>query len=718
MMLLWMIAIQADPAATVLGRYVFTDEKAVLTLHEVPVGTAYTVETITRCGRGPSATGRVTADRLEILPLTEGIHIITLALPRTVMVRFLAMSPPQAVDRHILLRNLPHCGRKLLAGQAITAVAMGDSITNTGDYKGILTRLLARGTGNTHVTILDRSYPGRSVDAAVRFFPTDVLAVKPDIGLLMYGMNDLRGGCPIDGYVDQYRWIAQHLAADCHADTIFMTPTPDCSVSEHFTVYDANLIQTLRFGDALTPIAQELHVPVADTFAMMWGQGGASLDAAGKAMWPQYPTGYSEQFSTMWETQGQGDGVHPNVLGHLSIARAVFNALAGIVSPRPLACLAGTEWTAEGLVSHVQVRNVSGVRRVGVLHCYPLPDGPIATDFAGPYNLAPGQSVIFDIHWTQVHTPADLLTYPANLYTAPGRPAFAMLDSAGDGGVLYAVDAPLVVHAGYVRERQVVDGNRVRVTLRRDRKVTVTPVVIPANSEMGRLPLVTPVIGQQGKHGWAVAEVAYTRFGAARTGEAVVDGALTEWEHHIWSVIGEPVQARWTEGIIDHRATPRECYLRWSTKAGAHGLYLALQATGQIRLDSFIAFFDTRPPQLLGTPGRYYWVTGSLAADGVVKLDAGETSPPGGGLRGAWQPTADGLTLEAYLPYSTLELTTWPKSGDLGVSLWWRHAGQNGAPTTNLHWAEDGHPWNTRWYGVVRRSNDETAPLPYRVRIK
>ena len=33
-----------------------------------------------------------------------------------------------------------------------------------------------------------------------------------------------------------------------------------------------------------------------------------------------------------------------------------------------------------------------------------------------------------------------------------------------------------------------------------------------------------------------------------------------------------------------------------------------------------------------------------------------------------------------------------------------------------LQWSEDGHPWSTRWYGVVRR--DPAGPLPWVVHVR
>ncbi|HUU69528.1 MAG TPA: hypothetical protein VM186_08385, partial [Planctomycetota bacterium] len=76
-----------------------------------------------------------------------------------------------------------------------------------------------------------------------------------------------------------------------------------------------------------------------------------------------------------------------------------------------------------------------------------------------------------------------------------------------------------------------------------------------------------------------------------------------------------------------------------------------------------------------------------------------------------------GSAIEMFVPYELMELTAWPASGDLGLSIWWTHTGPDGK-VTQIMWSEDGHPWNTRWYGVVRLVNDAKAKLPYVVRVK
>ena len=698
--------------------YVFTDAKAGVTVPATVTEVAYTVKTITPAGWGPATEGtaKVSNGRFELAPLAEGLHIVSLKLAKPAEVRFLAIQPPPTVDKQTALALLPHSGQKLFNGEKYTFASLGDSVTNTGDYESMLLMMLKRATGNSNITFVDRSYPGRSVDASVRNFKTDVVDSHPDLGLIMYGLNDQAGGCSLDGFLDQYRWLAEHLASECQADTVFLMPTPDISVDPDATEYAPYIFRTIGFAESLRPVARQLKIPLAETFHGIWGKGAMSVDASGRSMWPVYPQSYSQMFSSMLETSGKGDGIHAAALGHLAIARAAFNAMMGIKpQPQPLTFSAASEWNSTGLVSHVTVRNASNSRREGSLGVFPLPADEIKSDSAATYALEPGAELQFDVTWPKIKAPQDLLKYPANMYAAPGHATFVVLDFSGGGSHVYAVEAPPAVNANFVRERQVVSGQKVTVKLQEGGRTEAVAIEIPPNLQVGRVPLVRK-IEQDGKTGYAVAELAYVKYAQARPGEPTIDGNLEEWADQQWVPVGESVQARWLEGIIDHRENPQECYLQWAFKAGNKGVYIAVKATGNIAKDNFTLFFDTRQPEILGTPGRYFWVSGTLKDKDQIALARGETSNAATGMKGAWKQTDTGATLEIFVPYDLMDSSAWPAAGDLGCSIWWRHVDPKGPQPTNLHWSEDGHPWNTRWYGVIRL--DDGKPLPYMVRIK
>jgi len=291
-----------------------------------------------------------------------------------------------------------------------------------------------------------------------------------------------------------------------------------------------------------------------------------------------------------------------------------------------------------------------------------------------------------------------------------------VVDFVGATSRVYPVSAPFQVQAEFDRKRQIVQGNQVTTNYLVDCQRVQRAVNLPENSEVGRIPLLEKV-ERKGKIGWAVGELAYLRYGAARTGTAVLDGELNEWENTLWTPVGEPVQARSWQRPQDNRATPAEAYLNWAFKAGSDGIYMACRATGDLQKDSFTLFFDTRTPELLGTVGRYYWISGQLKPEGQIKLSTGETTKTASGLKGLWKASEDGATMEIFVPYSALDSVAWPASGDLGLSIIWTHIGATEKQTL-LMWSDTGHYWNPRWYGVVRRTDEIKPQLPFVVRIR
>lgn len=716
--LLLALAALAGEAPKVAAPVIFTDERAV-----VAVGgrVSFTQRLLT--AQGWAAEGRGEAEPrdglVEIAPLGEGINVVAFAGGGEA--RFLAMAPPPPIDRAALLAALPRSGAKLLAGEPFSILAMGDSVTNTGDYHGMFARLLARATGNRRITVTNRSYPGRSADATARNWEGDLAAAgHPDLGLLMYGLNDQVCFVPLEAYLEHYRFVAEGLAAR-GADTVFLQPTPHIAIplSEAERKPDSDppwfVFRTIGWAEALRPLAAELHVPLAATFAAVWGGGGDGIEASARAMWPVYPPSYSRQFASMIETGGAGDTIHPNALGHYAMARACLAALGPPPAPEALAFTGVSRWTPEGVRSTLTVTNRGGALRSGRFEVHPQLRGELAVEGPVAYQLVPGASATIEVGWPQARTPEDLLRFPNERYLAPGRPLIPLLDVSGGGSTVHAVAAPFAVAAAFVSERSVCAAPTANVGLRTDRGLERIVVPFPTG-EVGRVPLVRKI--EAGGTGWAVAELAYVRYAGAVRGEVAPDGDLGEWDGQLWSVLGEPCQARFATGPDDRRASPEECRMRWGCRAGATGMAVALEVQGTIDQDRFTIFLDPRPPGELGTVGRYYWLSGSLKPDGALDLSPGETSPKGVRPVGRWTAAGGRTRLEFTVPYALCEQQGWPASGDLGLSLWWVHRGSEGR-TTHLQWSEDGHPWNPRWYGVVRlQERPDRSALPWMVRVR
>lgn len=709
-------------AAPLVSPYVFTDEAARIATPGVEGDVPCHVSTITVDGFGPAKTMTLTAadGALSVPALCEGIHVVSLGAPVSQELRFLAIAPPPALDAAAVRKALPRTAAKLLGGKPVTILSMGDSVTATGDYEAMLVMLLKRATGNAQITFVDKSYSGRSVDATVRHFDRDTADIKPDLGLLMYGLNDQACFVPLRAYLEQYAWVAAQLAARFRADTVFLQPTP------HIAVFGADrqgavtppefAFRTVGFAEAVARLGARRGVPVAQTFAAIWGEGAGTIPEAAMTMWPLYPKGYGAQFSTILESRGKGDTIHPNALGHLQIAKAVFATLNGRTAAQALTITGESRWTKQGVVSRITAMNISGEQRKGRLETYAPTDANIATPSSVPYKLGLGEAVVFEVAWPEVRRPEDLNTFPYAYYLSEDFNRLAIVDVSGKEGVVHSVEVPFDVPGDFVAVRRVVEGRRLEVALKTPTGTETVSIKIPGGQQVGRLPLVRELAADS-KTGYAVTEVVFVEFGQALPGEAEIDGDLREWATHRWAPVGEPCQARGRAGPGDNRKTLDQAYLRMAFKTGSNGLFIALCGRGELTNDRATLFFDPRTPEQLGTVGPYYWAGMRFAADGVVALGKGETSVAADGLTGRWQATEAGLEAELFIPYSLMDRDAWPASGDLGFSLVWAHQPQNGKPT-QLMWSEDGHEWNPRWYGVLRRQHDPHQDLPFMVRVK
>ena len=337
------LTLAAHGGGDAVRRYVFTGEVVRIRVQEVEAEhqLAAHVSTITRGSFGPAVTRicPVKDGFIEVKPLREGIHVVSLGPPADREVRFLAMDPPQSFDAEVVRRRLPRTGEKLLKGKSYTILTMGDSVTHTGNYEKMLVKMLERATGNENITFVDRSYAGRSVDASVRHFARDTSDIDPDLGLLMYGLNDQICFVPLRAFLAQYEWISDAMKDRFDGDTIFLQPTP------HIAQFGPSAFRTIGFAEAVSRRGRRLDLPVARTFNGIWGDGGKDLARSVLGMWSLYPRHHRARFTTLWESRGKGDTIHPNALGHLRIARAVFDAITGRKRTPPLRVTGESRWT-------------------------------------------------------------------------------------------------------------------------------------------------------------------------------------------------------------------------------------------------------------------------------------------------------------------------------------------------------------------------------------
>ena len=693
-----------------LDRRIILTDQSVEVLGEVAGLWNYQVARLTPWGLEPAVEGHGEGAGFRIPPRGEGLHIVTIDRPIRAELRFLALAvPEEMIDPEALRDRLPRFAEKLLSGQPVTILAAGDSVTATGDYPIMLKLLLERLTGNPDIRIAVAAYPGKSADAAVRHWERDIDPAAPDLLLVMFGLNDQSGGVPRQAYLAHHRWMAERMR-ELGGEVVFLEPTP---VARETT--DAagvpRATRTAVFAHALNGLGRELGIPVAHTFAAIWGAGDPDPRRAGRLMRPLFPPHYSKSFESAAEPGRSLDPVHPNALGHAALARAVLDAMHG-PSPQKFLDAAGrSEWTEGGVVSRLTFRNLRDAAWTGRIDLVPPGGAEIqAQVWAG--TLAPGAAVTLPMSWKQAVEPSDLLGYPMDRYLAEADPAVVALLSSDGRTRIEVVDAPFAVTAEVLADRQITHEPAATVRIHTDAGPVVRRVTWPTDRAVGRISIVE-AFEHEGHTGWAVGEVVYLRVPAARVGETEIDGELIEWANADWTPLDDPVQARWTQGSHGLSAPQIPIKLEMAVRAGARGVALAFRYGSDVEGNRFFVWFDPRPPEKLGTVGPYYWIIGEFVGPDRVRLRRGETSPADARLDAAVGRGG----LELFVPYPTMRQTGWPESGDLGLSVDWQSVDANGQTVHQL-WADNGHPWNPRWFGLVQRVTTAPALERYRVRIK
>lgn len=530
----WLMAVFVHPFVRaadlqVVEPLVFTDERARVEFPGVDGKQHGQLSLLTWNGWQPERTIVLdfVAGKAGVEPLGEGIHMLRIDDGEA---RFLAVSPPPELKTEAVRAALPRSAENLLGSKPFIILAMGDSVTATGSYPEIFRRMLSRATGNSNIGVVVKAHPGCSVDASVRTWEKDGAVIRPDLGLIMYGLNDEAIGVALPAFVDQLHYLVDRLH-EVGADAVLLEPTPHINITplagdKSQPPPSAAIFRTIGFAGAIHSLAQELNIPVARTFDAIWQGGGADLPGTARKLWPTYPLSYAKPFTTMLDTGGKGDTIHPNALGHLALAKAVFAAIGGSRQSEPLAFSGSTSWREGALISSIVVSNRSEGHVAGRLAIYPLPEDDRHIEVN--YSLGAHESQTVEVAWPDVSNVSDLLEGRyALVFDAPG-PFVQVVDYRDGGSHVTAVNVPMQPAIGWVGERRVADHRETFARLDVQGTIKQIPVTIPESSEVGRIPLFHDVrTGDQTVP--VAAELVYVRFGAAAEHEASVDGDLSEW---------------------------------------------------------------------------------------------------------------------------------------------------------------------------------------------
>jgi lysophospholipase L1-like esterase len=199
------------------------------------------------------------------------------------------------------------------------AVAVGDAITAGGDATSAELCWVSRledainesqlqpvtmynnGIGANVISQRSPAHdPSRGPSAMERYYD-HVIAYRPDLVLISYGLNDARGGTPLAQFLEDERHIVVDIKSQTDAVIVVVN-------AYYMTAFDfiapynqANLAILKGYNAALKQVVEECDALYADVF-----------EAQGLAPWMIDP----------------GNGVHPNNLGHRVIVDRIFAVLA------------------------------------------------------------------------------------------------------------------------------------------------------------------------------------------------------------------------------------------------------------------------------------------------------------------------------------------------------------------------------------------------------
>lgn len=197
--------------------------------------------------------------------------------------------------------------RNLSASEAIRVVCFGDSVTgvyyHTGsrraytDMLGIALRQIAP---QAKVEMINAGISGHTTENALARIDRDVIAHKPDLVTVMFGLNDMTR-VPLESYRENLKAIVQRCRA-AGSEVILATP------NNVITSADRPTEKLIQYGDAIRQVGIELKVPVCDVYR--------ELDAM------------RHHSETEWRLL-MSDAIHPNMAGHKRIATCLAQSITG-----------------------------------------------------------------------------------------------------------------------------------------------------------------------------------------------------------------------------------------------------------------------------------------------------------------------------------------------------------------------------------------------------
>jgi lysophospholipase L1-like esterase len=178
------------------------------------------------------------------------------------------------------------------------------------------------GIGASVISPRSPGYPPSRKPSALERYRERVIATKPDLFVLAYGLNDMRAGMRIEEFTEDLQTIVQEVQAACHPVTV-LTTVYHMTRFEWYPPFDKGGRElTLSYNKAIAKVARETHSLLADVWS-----------AEDEADWLIHQ-----------------DGVHANAVGNLVLAHRVFEVLVANCSGltrKTTTAHENTEWTQE-----------------------------------------------------------------------------------------------------------------------------------------------------------------------------------------------------------------------------------------------------------------------------------------------------------------------------------------------------------------------------------
>ncbi|MGI6207274.1 MAG: SGNH/GDSL hydrolase family protein [Anaerolineae bacterium] len=169
-----------------------------------------------------------------------------------------------------------------------------------GEFQGSPVTLHNRGISANVISPRSPGYPASAKPSALERYREDVIALKPDLFIFSYGLNDMRSGMPPEDFRQDARQIIQDVKEACNP-VIVLTTLYYMTTYDLYPPFNVGSIEASEiYNLVIAQLAREQGCILAD----IWG-------AMGQADWTVHP-----------------DTVHSNDLGHALIGHRVFEAIA------------------------------------------------------------------------------------------------------------------------------------------------------------------------------------------------------------------------------------------------------------------------------------------------------------------------------------------------------------------------------------------------------